>query len=237
MRLSDDVKRVLRSRCPPQPFVIFDLDDAHKRYPGKSNEEIVALPKEDLYKVKILAFCPSKICGAGSLWSLVKGDKKNMTAVTGTEVIQNGSFLVDKWDPEKEGTKQLHEIVIENKAESLRKISVIAKQVKDLIEITRQENAAATKIRNNDIRWNERFAELVEYVSENFKLPSQRESKLGGWYRDERNKSLTTARGDRMQRMKAIVSILYKGTHLRKLGSDEKIRVKEMISDLQKSLA
>ena len=102
---------------------------------------------------------------------------------------------------------------------------------------TREENRRATTIRNNNIHWNDRFAELVEYVGENFKLPAQRDSKLGKWYNNEKNKSLTTARGDRMQRMKAIVSILYKGTHLRKLGSDEKIRVKEMISDLQKSLA
>ncbi len=42
-----------------------------------------------------------------------------MAAVTGTHVILNGLFLIDnKWDPAKEGTKQLHEINIENKVES-----------------------------------------------------------------------------------------------------------------------
>jgi hypothetical protein len=59
---------------------------------------------------------------------------------------------------------------------------------------------------------------LVEYVGENFKLPSQKDgptsvngkSKLGVWYINERNNSHTTARGDHMQGMKAIVSILYR---------------------------
>ena len=85
---------------------------------------------------------------------------------------------------------------------------------------------------------------LVEYVDENFRLPKQKDgptsvngkSKLGMWYINERNKSHTTARGDCMQGMKAIVSILYNHNHLRKLGSDEKIRVKKMISEL-KSIA
>ena len=63
------------------------------------------------------------------------------------------------------------------------------------------------------------------------------DSNLGKWYNNEKNKSHTTARGDRMQRMIAITSILYNRSWLRKLGSDEKIRVKEMISDLQKLLA
>ncbi len=89
---------------------------------------------------------------------------------------------------------------------------------------------------NNDINWNENFAMLVEYVGENFKLPDQRKSKLGKWYASERKVSYTTARGDRIQGMKAIVSILYNRSHLRKLGSDEKIRVKKMISEL-KSIA
>ena len=60
--------------------------------------------------------------------------------------------------------------------------------------------------------------------------------KLGVWYINERNNSHTTARGDCMQGMKAIVSILYNHNHLRKLGSDEKVRVKKMISEL-KSIA
>jgi hypothetical protein len=77
---------------------------------------------------------------------------------------------------------------------------------------------------------------LVEYVGENFKLPDQRKSKLGKWYNNEKGKSSTTARGVCMQGMKAIVSILYKSSRLRKLGSDEKIRVKKMISEL-KSIA
>jgi hypothetical protein len=83
--------------------------------PGKSNKEMEALSKEDLYKVDILAFCSTKRYGAGSLLSLVKGNCSNINALTGTHVIRNGLFLVDKWDPAKEGTKQLHEINIENK--------------------------------------------------------------------------------------------------------------------------
>ena len=86
-----------------------------KRYPSKSNEELETLSKEDLYKVDILAFCPTKCYGARNLMSLVKGNSLNMAAVTGTHVIRNGLFLVDKWDPEKEGIKQLHEINIESK--------------------------------------------------------------------------------------------------------------------------
>ena len=54
-------------------------------------------------------------------------------------------------------------------------------------------------------------------------------TKLGKWYINERNKPHTTARGVRMQGMKAIVSILYNGNR-------EKIRVKKMISEL-KSIA
>ena len=77
---------------------------------------------------------------------------------------------------------------------------------------------------------------LVEYVDENFRLPKQKDgptsvngkSKLGMWYINERNNSHTTAKGDCMQGMKAIVSILYNRSRPRILGSDEKIRVKKL---------
>jgi hypothetical protein len=114
-----------------------------------------------------------------------------MPALTGTHVIRNGLFLVDKWDPEKEGTKQLHEINIENKVESLKRIAVIANLGKDLSEITCRENMTATKISNNDMNWNANFAMLVGHVGENFRLPDQRTSKLAKWYTSERNKSRT----------------------------------------------
>jgi hypothetical protein len=153
-------------------------------------------------------------------------------------------FLVDKWDPAKEGTKQLHEINIENKVESLKRIPDIANLGNDLTEITCREKITATNISMNDQSWNANFAMLVEYVSENFRLPSQKDgptsvngkSKLGMWYINERNNSHTTAKGDCMQGMKAIVSILYNRSRPRILGSDEKIRVKKIISEL-KSIA
>ena len=91
-------------------------------------------------------------------------------------------FLIDKWDPEKEGTKQLHEINIENKMESLKRIADIANLSKDMSELTRREKISAMKIRMNDQSWNANFAMLVEYVGENFKLPDQRKSKVGMWY-------------------------------------------------------
>ena len=232
------MKKALRNPNPPQPYVIFDLDDARRRYPGLSNEEIVALPKEDLYKVDILAFCPTKQKGAGSLLSLVKGDWSKMTALNETHVIRNGLFLVDKWDPAKEETKQLHEIDIENKVESLRKISYIANLANDMSEITRRENIGATRISITDKKWNAKFAELVAYVGENFKLPTTHDSELGRWYNNERKRTFTTARADRMQSMKAIKSILYNKTRLRKqLGSDDTMKVKKMISELKKSIA
>ena len=103
-------------------------------------------------------------------------------------------------------------------------------------EVVRGKNSGATRISNNDINWNANFAGVVEYVGEHFKLPDQRKSELGMWYSSERKRSITTARGDRMQSLKAIVSILYNRNHLRQLGSDEKIRVKKMISEL-KSIA
>ena len=167
-----------------------------------------------------------------------------MAAVTWTHVIQNGLFLVDKWDPEKEGTKQLHEINIENKMESLKRIANIVNLSLDMSELTRREKITATQISNNDLSWDANFAKLVEYVGENFKQPSQKDgptavngkSKLGKWYHNEKGKSFTTARGVYMQGMKVIVSILYDRSRLRKLGSDEKIRVKNMISEL-KSIA
>jgi hypothetical protein len=162
-----------------------------------------------------------------------------MAAVTGTHMIRNGSFLVDKWDPAKEGTKQLHEINIENKVESLKRIADIANLSLDMSELTRREKITATQISNNDLSWDASFAKVVEYVGENFKQPSSVDrptsdngkTKLGKWYINERNKSHTTARGVRMQGMKAIVSILYNynGNRLRKLGSDEKFRVKKLI--------
>jgi len=126
IRLPDLVKKALRYTSPPQPFVIFDIENACERYPGKSNKELEALSKEDLYKVDILAFCPTKCHGDGNLLSLVKGSNSNMTALTGMHVIRNGLFLIDKWDPEKEGTKLLHDINIENKMESLKRIADIA---------------------------------------------------------------------------------------------------------------
>jgi len=132
-----------------------------------------------------------------------------MPALTGTHVIRNGLFLVDKWDPEKEGTKQLHEIYIENKVESLKRIAVIANLRKDMSVVIRREKLTATKISNNDINWNEKFAMLVEYIGENMKLPDQRTSELGKWYTNERKVSFTTARRVQMEGMKAIVSILY----------------------------
>jgi hypothetical protein len=182
IRLPDLVKKTLRNKKPPQPFIIFDIENACERYPGKSNKELETLSKEDLYKVDILAFCPTKSNGAGNLMSLVKGSYSKLSALTGTHVIQNGSFLVDKWDPAKEGTKQLHEINIENKMESLKRIADIANLSKDMSELTRREKISAMKIRMNDQSWNANFAMLVEYVGENFKLPDQRKSKVGMWY-------------------------------------------------------
>ena len=235
-KLSASEKKILQTLNPPHPYVIFDPEDARRLYPGKSDKEMEALSKEDLYKVDILAFCPTKRCGAGSLLSLVKGNSLNINVLTGTHMICNGLFLVDKWDPAKEGTKQLHEINIENKVESLKRIADIANLSLDISELTRREKFSATIISNNDINWNANFAGVVEYVGEHFKLPDQRKSELGMWYSSERKRSITTARGDRMQSLKAIVSILYNRNHLRQLGSDEKIRVKKMISEL-KSIA
>ncbi len=159
-----------------------------------------------------------------------------MTALTGTQVIRNGLFLVDKWDPAKEGTKQLHEINIENKVESLKRIADIANLSLDMSKITRHEKISVTRISYNDINWNTNFAGVVEYVGEHFRLPDRRKSELGKWYSNERNRSHTTARGDRIKAMKAIVSILYNHSHLRQLGSDKKISVKKMSSEL-KSIA
>ena len=235
-KLSASEKKILQTLNPPHPYVIFDPEDARRLYPGKSDKEMEALSKEDLYKVDILAFCPTKRCGAGSLLSLVKGNSLNINVLTGTHMICNGLFLVDKWDPAKEGTKQLHEINIENKVESLKRIADIANLSLDISELTRREKFSATIISNNDINWNANFAGVVEYVGEHFKLPDQRKSELGMWYSSERKRSITTARGDHMQSLKAIVSILYNRSHLRQLGSDEKISVKKMISEL-KSIA
>ncbi len=35
IRLSDYWKKALRNKNPPQPFVIFDIENARERYPGK----------------------------------------------------------------------------------------------------------------------------------------------------------------------------------------------------------
>jgi hypothetical protein len=174
----------------------------------------------------------------------VKGESLIITKLTGTHVIRNSLFLVDKWDPAKEGTKQLHEINIENKVESLKKIANIANQSLVMSAVIHAKNSSITKISNNDLRWEANFAKLVEYVGKYLKLPSQVDGptavtgkqKLGMWYGAERNKSHTTARGDRMLVMKAIVSILYNRSRPRILGSDEKIRVKKIITEL-KSIA
>ena len=229
-------------------YVIFDPEDARRLYPGKSDNEIEALSKEDLYKVDILAFCPTKCNGAGSLLSLVKGNPSIMTALTGTHVIRSGLFLVDKWNPEKEGTKQLHEINIENKMESMKRIADIANLSLDMSKLKKDENIisrakhSATIVSNNDRSWNATFAMLVEYVGENFRLPFQRDgptavnnkTKLGKWYNTVRNKSHTTARGDRMLVMKAITAIMYNGNRLRNnLGPSVKNNVKKMISELK----
>jgi hypothetical protein len=171
------------------------------------------LSKEDLYKVDILAFCPTKFYGARSLMSLVKGRDLSLT---GTHVIRNGLFLINKWDPAKEGTKQLHEINIENKMECMKRIANIANLSLDMSELTRREKITTTLISKNDQSWDANFAMLVEYVGENFKLPCSRDgpiavngkTKLGWWYSNECKKNSTPAWGVHIQGMKAIKSIL-----------------------------
>jgi hypothetical protein len=96
-----------------------------------------------------------------------------LDGTTGTHVIRNGLFLVDKWDPAKEGTKQLHEINIENKVECMKRIADIANLSLNMSELIHRENISATKISNNDLSWDANFTKLVEYVGENFRLPSQ----------------------------------------------------------------
>jgi hypothetical protein len=127
--------------------------------------------------------------------------------------------------------------------ESLKRIAVIANLSLDMSELTRREKITATQISNNDLSWDASFAKVVEYVGENFKQPSSVDrptsdngkTKLGKWYINERNKSHTTARGDRMLVMKEITSILYigRGRHLRNLGPSVKNNVKKMISELK----
>ena len=244
-KLTDSEKKLLRTRNPPHPYVIFDPEDVRELYPGKSDKELEALSKEDLYKVEILAFCPTKDHGAGSLRSLVKG--RSLSSLTGTRFIRNGFFLVDKWDPSKKGTKQLHEINIENKMESMKRIADIANLSLDMSKLKKSENIisrakhSATNISKSDRSWNANFAMLVKYVGQHFKLPHCKDgptavngkTKLGKWYSNERNKSHTTARGDRMLVMKEITSILYTGRHLRNLGPSVKNNVKKMISELK----
>ncbi len=245
-KMTDSEKKLLQTRNPPHPYVIFDPEDVRELYPGKSDKELEALSKEDLYKVEILAFCPTKEKGAGSLHSLVKGG--SLSGLTGgTHFIRNGFFLVDKWDPSKKGTKQLHEINIENKMESMKRIADIANLSLDMSKLKKSENIitrakqSATNISKSDRSWNANFAMLVKYVGENFRLPHCKDgptavndkTKLGMWYSKERNKSHTTARGDRMLVMKEITSILYSGRHLRNLGPSVKNNVKKMISELK----
>ena len=98
---------------------------------------------------------------------IVKGAYLTLTGTTGTHVIRNGLFLVDKWDPVKEGTKQLHEINIENKVECMKRIADIANLGNDMGELNRGNNISAMQISNNDISWDANFAMLVEYVGEN----------------------------------------------------------------------
>ena len=117
--------------------------------------------------------------------------------------------------------------------ESLKRIADIANLSLDMSELNRREKITATQISNNDISWDANFAMLVEYVGENFKLPEQSKSKLGKWYTNEKGRSSTTARRVHIQGMKAIISILNNCSRLRKLGSDEKIRVKKKISELK----
>ena len=114
--------------------------------------------------------------------------------------------------------------------ESLKRIANIANLSLDMSELNQ---ITATQTSNNDISWDANFAMLVEYVGENFKLPEQSKSKLGKWYTNEKGRSSTTARRVHIQGMKAIISILNNCSRLRKLGSDEKIRVKKMISELK----
>jgi hypothetical protein len=163
-------------------------------------------------------------------------------------ILKHGSFLIYKWDPSKKGTKQLHEINIENKMESMKRIADIANLSLDMSKLKKDENIisrakhSATIVSNNDRSWNATFAMLVEYVGENFRLPFQRDgptavndkTKLGKWYNTVRNKSHTTARGDRMLVMKAITAIMYNGNRLRNnLGPSVKNNVKKMISELK----
>ena len=91
----------------------------------------------------------------------------NMAAVTRTHVIRND-------ETEKEGTKQLHEINIENKMECMKRIADIANLGNEMGKLNRGKNISATQISNNDISWDANFAMLVEYVGENFRLPCQR---------------------------------------------------------------
>jgi hypothetical protein len=98
---------------------------------------------------------------------IVKGAYLTLTGTTGTHVIRNGLFLVDKWDPVKEGTKQLHEINIENKLECMKRIADIVNLGNDMGELNRGKNISTTQISNNDISWDANFAMLVEYVGKN----------------------------------------------------------------------
>jgi hypothetical protein len=67
----------------------------------------------------------------------------------------------------KEGTKQLHEINIENKLECMKRIADIVNLGNDMGELNRGKNISTTQISNNDISWDANFAMLVEYVGKN----------------------------------------------------------------------
>jgi hypothetical protein len=141
---------------------------------------------------------------------------------------------------EKRDKTTAHEINIENKLECMKRIDNIANLSLDMGEHTRRENISATNVRNNDRSWNVTFAMLVEYVCENFRLPSQVDgpiadngkTKLGQWYANERRRAHTTARGVCMQGMKEITSILYNGRHLCNHGPNDRIRVKNMAQNI-----
>ena len=89
-----------------------------------------------------------------------------------TPNLRQDSFFVSLF----KGTKQLHEINIENKMECMKRIANIANLGKDMNKLTHREKISATKISNNDHSWDASFAMLVEYVGEKLQT-----SKSGGW--------------------------------------------------------
>ena len=152
--------------------------------------------------------------------SLVKGRDLSLT---GTHVIRNGLFLIDKWDPAKEETKQLHEINIENKMECMKRIANIANLSLDMSELTRREKITTTLISKYDQSWDAHFTMLVEYVDENFKVDQQQSTVKHNWD------------GGTVTNVKKIYPCLgsshsgYEGDKINLV----KIRVKKMISELK----